>query len=102
MGAVSWHPEFAQFQLEGTPGQPYGATTDELLKIEHNMRLRRAIANFFLGEGAFVVTMPTFPLLGRHGCFFPESPVTSDNTLFSGSLFVPDGVINPHPRYPTP
>ena len=102
MGAVSWHPEFAQFQLEGTPGQPYGATTDELLKIEHSMRLRRAIANFFLGEGAFVVTMPTFPLLGRHGCFFPESPVTSDNTLFSGSLFVPDGVINPHPRYPTP
>ena len=101
MGQVDWKPEFAQFQLEGTPGQPYGATTDELLKIEHNMRLRRAIANFFLGEGAFVVTMPTFPLLGRPECFFPDSPVTKENTAFSGSLFVPDGVINPHPRFPT-
>ena len=101
MGQVDWKPEFAQFQLEGTPGQPYGATTNELLKIEHNMRLCRAIANYFLGEGAFVVTIPTFPLLGQPQCFFPDCTVTKETTPFSGSLFVPDCVINPHPRFPT-
>ena len=29
-----WRPEFASYMLEGTPGQPYGSTLKDLLKVE--------------------------------------------------------------------
>jgi hypothetical protein len=35
-----FHPEYGRYMLESTPGAPYGATLDDLLLVEGNMRFR--------------------------------------------------------------
>lgn len=35
-----FHPEYGRYMLESTPGEPYGATLDDLLLVEGNMRFR--------------------------------------------------------------
>lgn len=37
-----FHPEYGRYMLESTPGAPYGATLDDLLLVEGNMRFRCA------------------------------------------------------------
>lgn len=37
---VIWHPEFARYMLESTPGGPYNHSIDDLLHVEEHMRLR--------------------------------------------------------------
>ena len=36
-----WRPEYASYMVEGTPGQPYGGSTNYFNTVEHNMRVRR-------------------------------------------------------------
>jgi glutamate--cysteine ligase catalytic subunit len=36
----SWKPEYARYMIEGTPGQPYGSTLEDLLLVEDNMMKR--------------------------------------------------------------
>lgn len=36
-----WHPEYANWMLEATPGQPYRETMADLLEVESNMVMRR-------------------------------------------------------------
>lgn len=35
-----FHPEYGRYMLESTPGAPYGATLDDLLSVEGNMKFR--------------------------------------------------------------
>jgi hypothetical protein len=35
-----FHPEYGRYMLESTPGEPYGATLEDLLDVEGNMRFR--------------------------------------------------------------
>lgn len=35
-----WHPEFASYMVEATPGGPYGGRLHDFLKVEPNMRRR--------------------------------------------------------------
>ncbi len=37
---VIWHPEFARYMLESTPGQPYDHSISDLLDVEANMKMR--------------------------------------------------------------
>ena len=38
---IVWHPEYANWMLEATPGQPYRETMADLLEVESNMVMRR-------------------------------------------------------------
>ena len=38
---VVFHPEYGQFMIETTPGQPYGGFTAHIPLVESNMMLRR-------------------------------------------------------------
>jgi glutamate--cysteine ligase catalytic subunit len=35
-----FHPEYGRYMLESTPGMPYGATLEDLLSVEGNMKFR--------------------------------------------------------------
>ena len=36
----SWQAEYGCYMIEGTPDEPYAGFTDDLLKVEENMRQR--------------------------------------------------------------
>ena len=38
---IVWHPEYANWMLEATPGQPYREAPEDLLEVESNMIMRR-------------------------------------------------------------
>ena len=59
-----WRPEFASYMLEGTPGQPYGSTLKDLLKVEKSMVRRRHQVENLLNEHEYLVSYSTFPRLG--------------------------------------
>lgn len=39
-----FHPEYGRYMLESTPGAPYGATLEDLLLVEGNMRFRSVLS----------------------------------------------------------
>ena len=89
-----WRPEFTSYMLEGTPGAPYGETTDDLLEVERSMKTRRKQVEAKLEKNECLVSFSTFPRLGCKKFTFPEffidNPVT-DNPV-SHSEFFPDRV----------
>ena len=38
---INTHTIVVQFKVEGTPGGPYGGSTNYFNTVEHNMRVRR-------------------------------------------------------------
>lgn len=94
-----FHPEFGRFMLEATPGKPWGIEFRELLKVEPDMILRRAIAKDHMRPDEFPITLTTFPRIGSPGVFTdPHYPVSGPKLR---SQFVPDEIANPHIRFPT-
>ncbi|KAJ1731680.1 glutamate--cysteine ligase, partial [Coemansia biformis] len=81
-----------------TPGHPYSSTVHDLTTVEANMRKRREIVTSMLREDEVVLSIGSYPVLGS-GDFL--SPSHKANGRFSQSLFLPDEVINPHPRFST-
>jgi len=59
-----WRPEFASYMLEGTPGQPYGSTLRDCLKVEKSMIRRRQQVEERLSPDELLVSYSTFPRLG--------------------------------------
>ncbi|CAJ0909380.1 5957_t:CDS:10 [Entrophospora sp. SA101] len=94
-----WRPEYGAYMIEGTPGNPYGGTIKDLLKVEPNMKLRRLVVTKHLGQNETIVTVTSFPRLGCQGQFLEPHYEPHGNA--SRSLFVPDELINPHARFPT-
>lgn len=95
---VSFHPEYGRFMVESTPLKPFDGSWDALLALEPNMANRRKVASPLLDANERMLSIPVYPLLGV-GTFTEtgtptEGPVTK-------SLFLPDDVINLHPRFPT-
>lgn len=93
---VSWHPEFGGWMIESTPSRPYSNYASELLRVERNMILRRRRLVSALKPDEIAPYMTCFPLLGVGD--FIHMP-TDLSVPFSQSSFVPDSVINPHPRF---
>jgi len=91
-----WVPEYGSWMVEGTPGSPYAGCASDLLKCEANMRMRRAKMLAVLNPGEICPTVPCFPLIGVGQ--FTEPPLPPGGPI-TNSLFVPDGCINPHPRF---
>ncbi|KAI8926839.1 glutamate-cysteine ligase-domain-containing protein [Entophlyctis helioformis] len=97
----SWKPEYGRYMLEGTPGGPYGATIEDMLTVEDNMRKRRALGNSFLGENQYIFTLTNFPRLGAVDEFLVPHVDPTPLHGASMSLFVPDEAITKHARFPT-
>ncbi|KAI8320377.1 GCS-domain-containing protein [Martensiomyces pterosporus] len=93
-----WRPEFGRYMIEGTPGQPYRSTVSDLANVEANMKRRREIVTELLNDNEVLLTVGSYPVLGSGDFFEPQHKA---NGQFSQSLFLPDEVINPHPRFRT-
>jgi len=95
-----WVPEYGAWMVEATPNRPYTGYTNDLLRVERNMRLRRKRMLCVLGENEIAPTVSTFPLLGALGDdgTVPPSKVGGDR---SQSSYIGDAIINPHPRFGT-
>lgn len=92
-----WHPEYANYMIEGTPGKPFDCNINNLLKIYDELISRRSYLKKFVG-GDTVVSITTFP---RLGC--KDSSQLSDklNAPFSHSSILSDEVIGGHIRFTT-
>mmetsp|Transcript_2358 Transcript_2358/g.5630 ORF Transcript_2358/g.5630 Transcript_2358/m.5630 type:complete len:660 (-) Transcript_2358:189-2168(-) len=97
---IVWHPEYANWMLEATPGQPYRETAADLLEVEANMIMRRKCIQKFLKKGEQVLTLPVYPRIGTAGFTFPPLKPAPEGEV-SRSLYIPDECIQPHPRFPT-
>lgn len=96
-----WRPEYANYMIEGTPGQPYDHNIENFNLIESNMRLRRKQIQNLLGENEYVFSVTVFPQLGCNNFTYPEYKPTPNDGV-TRSLFYPDEAIFPgHPRFKT-
>jgi len=96
--SVIFHPEYGRFMIETTPSGPYGGYTRDLRCVEANMRVRREKIKKFTKPGEIYSTMTTYPLMGD-GDF--ATPSYKPNGPVAKSQYVPDELINPHPRFAT-
>lgn len=97
-GEVIWHPEFARYMLESTPGKPYDHSLAGMLQVEAQMKLRRAQAESVLGPNRKLISCSSFPRLGLADSFPRDAAFTN---ACSQSKYFPDEAINPHPRFAT-
>ena len=96
-----WRPEYADYMIEATPGSPYEHQISCFNRVEANMRLRRKQAQELLGADEFVVSLTSFPNLGRPNFTWPNHN-TSPGQGVTTSLFFMDQAIYPgHPRFAT-
>eukprot|EP00039_Didymoeca_costata_P005681 m.83594 g.83594 ORF g.83594 m.83594 type:complete len:731 (-) comp12929_c0_seq3:713-2905(-) len=97
-GQCNWVPEYGAWMVEATPSEPYGGFTSDLRRIESNMRARRSRLLSVLEEDEIAPTVVVFPLLGVGDFTGQGFPVRGP---VANSRFVPDEIINPHPRFGT-
>lgn len=84
--------------IEGTPAEPYGSSVRDLLSVEANMQRRREMARRFLRDNEHLMSITSFLRLGA-GQFTTPGQATFGPV--ARSLFIPDAVINSHPRFAT-
>lgn len=56
-----WHPEYAEYMVEGTPGQPYGSLVQHFNIVEHNMSFRRSEVQSLLQPDELILSLTCFP-----------------------------------------
>ena len=93
-----WVPEYGAWMVEATPEVPYAGFAADLLRVERSMKTRRARLIAALKPDEICPTVPCFPMMGV-GTF--TEPAHPPGGPAAQSLFVPDALINPHPRFPT-
>lgn len=92
----TWHPEFGAWMVESTPSRPYSNYANELLRVERNMILRRRRLLSSLSPNEIAPYVTNFPLLGVANTIHDPKPFAVPH---SQSKYLPDFVINPHPRF---
>merc|ERR1719440_547042 len=55
-----WMPEYGSWMVEGAPAHPYSGFANDLLRVENNMRLRRARLLAALAPNEVCPTLTTF------------------------------------------
>lgn len=76
------------------PNKPYRGFVADLLRLERNLRLRRGRLHTALKPDEIAPTLTNFPLLGAEEHPEPLGEIAN-------SRFLPDEIINPHPRFRT-
>ncbi|KAJ1442937.1 glutamate-cysteine ligase-domain-containing protein, partial [Ochromonadaceae sp. CCMP2298] len=89
-------PEFGAWMIESTPSRPYSHYTTDLIRVERNMVLRRRRLLSLLKDNEIAPTVVNFPLLGAGDFVVDGGPFSAPH---SQSAFIPDDIINPHPRF---
>lgn len=84
--------------VEATPAAPFRGYASDLLKVEKHMRLRRARIAAILQADEIAPTVVSFPMMGVGNFTEPSYP---NNGPLSRSKYIPDELINPHPRFGT-
>ncbi|CAD6212380.1 GSCOCG00011012001-RA-CDS [Cotesia congregata] len=87
-----WRPEFSSYQIESTPGKPFGASLKDFNNVEANMLNRRVEAMEFLKPGERLITITSFPRLGCSNSSEPPGKPTPHSGLIR-SLFVQEGTL---------
>lgn len=99
-----WHPEFAAYMVEGTPGLPFGGDglmLTSLCEIEESMKFRRDQVQSTLEANETVLSITSFPRLGCPNFTSPICNLKPESSA-SGSIFYPDEAIyQGHPRFET-
>jgi len=96
-----WRPEYAEYMVEGTPGQPYGSLVQHFNIVEHNMSFRRSEVQSLLHPDEVILSLTNFPRLGCSDFSLPKSKPDTKSSV-SRSLFFPDEAITQsHPRFKT-
>ncbi len=93
---VTWHPEFGGWMIESTPSRPYTHYASDLLRIERNMVLRRRRLLSVLQDNEIAPTVTCFMLMGVGDFIHNPLPFEAPHSM---SEFIPDYIINPHPRF---
>ena len=94
-----WSPEFANFMIEGLPGQPYGHEINNIASIEGNMNLRRNQVQELLECNEYCMTFSTFPLLGCPNFTWPTCIATPGRGITTSMFFPDNAVFQGHPRF---
>ena len=99
----AWRMEYADYMIEGVPGQPFDGCLTQFNRVEDSMRSRREdLMKLLKGPQETIVCYAAFP---RIGCpQFTEPIINSSPELnpSSKSLYFPDRAIYPeHPRFVT-
>ncbi len=94
----TWHPEYGAWMIEATPSTPYGGFSDELCRVESNMRRRRFRITKALNSNEGVITIVAWPMMGVGDFCYPSAKPLGG---VAKSLYIPDECINPHPRFAT-
>ncbi|XP_068244548.1 glutamate--cysteine ligase catalytic subunit [Palaemon carinicauda] len=96
-----WRPEYAEYMVEGTPGQPYGSLVQHFNIVEHNMSFRRSEVQSLLQPDEVVLSLTSFPRLGCPDFTYPPTHADPSSGP-SRSLFFPsEAITQSHPRYST-
>jgi len=98
-----WRPEYGSFMLESLPGTPYLSHDEDLLRVQRNMELRRAVAKAQLKPNERVMALTSYPMMGVGNFTSPPPPKdwTPGSDKYAASIFIQDQIINPHPRFGT-
>jgi len=95
---TAWRPEYGEWMVEAVPSNPYGGYTVSLQDVERNIRLRQQRIQTALAADEHVLSIVSFPTMGVG--MFTHPPLAPGGNV-SMSDCVPDGCINPHPRFAT-
>jgi len=96
---AAWHPEFAAYMIEGTPGGPYESSITEFNKVQDSMRRRRKEIEAILKDDEMLFSLTAFPRMGCPGFTYPEAK-PHPQTSHTKSLFWPSEATFPgHPRF---
>ncbi|CAG2113465.1 unnamed protein product, partial [Medioppia subpectinata] len=95
---VLWRPEYGEFQIEATPGQPYGhqnELNDDNIwhnlfnTVEENMKSRRREIRELLDHDEAIICITNFPRLGNEDISVPYCRADPANST-TGSIFASD------------
>jgi glutamate--cysteine ligase catalytic subunit len=95
---ASWHPEYGAWMVESIPQRPYLGFVSELLRCERNMILRRRRLLFACQENEVAPTLTCPFMLGTPDAIYPP-PSDGTHGPVANSEYIPDSIINPHPRF---
>jgi len=96
---ATWHPEFAAYMIEGTPGGPYLSSVDEFNKVQESMKKRREQVEALLGKDEMLFALTAFPRMGCEAFTCPPA-LPQPTTSHTKSLFWPSEATFPgHPRF---
>ena len=99
LDGITLHPEYGSFMIEATPLMPYGDSQCDLVLVERNMYRRRLVIERELKSTECLSTMSSFPMLGVGDFVEIQGDEFKVNGPIAASRFIPDSLINPHPRF---